>query len=50
MVLVEQLDSPNKYVPFIPPFKYQIELRADILKEWAYFRALSVETTFDYFF
>ena len=50
MVLAEQLDSPNKYVPFIPPFKYQIELRADILKEWAYFRALSVETTFDYFF
>ena len=50
MVLAEQLNSPNKYVPFIPPFKYQLELRTDIPTEWTYFRALSIGTAFDYFF
>ena len=49
-VLARQLDSPNKFLPFIPPAKYQLELRADLPVKSPVLKNFFTEINLDYFY
>ncbi len=50
LVLAKQKNTPNKYLPFIPAPKYNVELRTTFNKKGKYLRNLFVETDVDYHF
>lgn len=49
-VLASQLNSENKYLPFIPSPKFQSELRADLPSKGEKLQNAFIETDFEYFF
>ncbi|MAT54066.1 MAG: TonB-dependent receptor [Saprospirales bacterium] len=50
VVLAKQLNSENEHLPFIPPAKYQMELRADLPLKSTAIRNSYVEINLDYFY
>ncbi len=50
LVLAKQLDSENRHLPFIPPAKYQMELRADLPLNSKVIRNSFAELNLEYFY
>lgn len=50
VVLANQLNSPNRHLPFIPPAKYLMELRADLPLKSNVLRNTFVEINLEYYY